>query len=269
MSSLEEWVMSNLLILWLILCKLWLNTSAIDPHHDGEIVWSGWGGHPHVEVQAVFTHLPVRVPHLATLEAGEWHVHILVAGVGVCNGFIHPCPWTLGLSTTETPLPYWWLSKRDAQESGDVAVVRHWQTHATDSTSTRLNDEVWIALRRAGREKERQEDDWGKKEKDGGLHDGVKDGLCGWSSDDDSLSNLGGQGLFCLPSALKTDKERKSKRGGEKCDYSKGVTENRLKEGGRNQMRKGQEARGSRKSGSVIKVDSQDWFRQFRPKSIF
>ncbi len=120
---------------------------------------------------------------------------------------MHPRPWTLGLRTTETPLPYWWFSEGDTQESGDKAVVWHWQGGAADSTRTCLNDEVCVTLGGAHGDKEKQEEDWGQK-KNGGLHDGGRDDLCGWRSVHDSFSSLGGRGLLCFPSVLQRERER-------------------------------------------------------------
>lgn len=105
------------------LSQWWLNTSAVDPHHDGEIVSFGGRRHPYVQVEAVFAHLSVWVPHLAALEAGECLVNILVAGVGVRVGLVQSGPRTLGDGRTETPLPYWRLSEGNTQEGFDVAAV--------------------------------------------------------------------------------------------------------------------------------------------------
>lgn len=38
---------------------------------------------------------------------------------------MHPRPRMLGLSATEAPLSYRWLSEGNAEKSGDVAVVGH------------------------------------------------------------------------------------------------------------------------------------------------
>lgn len=131
---------------------------------------SGRGGHPHIEVEAVLTHLSVRIPHLTALEARERRVYILIAGIGVFLGLVYSGPWTLGFRRTETALPYRGLAKGDAQKSSDVALVWHWQADAPNPTSVRLHNQVSLRLRRAGGDGERQEDDGGEEEKHRGLH---------------------------------------------------------------------------------------------------
>lgn len=108
---------------------------------------------------------------------------------------------------TETPLPYRRLSKGDSQKSSDVAPVRHWQADAANPACTCLNDEVCLALGEAGGDEKRKEEDWGEEEKYGGLHDGDKDGLYGWSCGRDFFSNQRGLCLLSFTSDLQTERE--------------------------------------------------------------
>lgn len=104
------------------------------------------------------------------MEAGERHVHILEAGVGVVVGLMHIRPRALGLSRTETQLPYWRFTKGDAKERGDVVSVWHRYASSADWTAACLHNEVPVALGGADGDEETQEEDRGK-EKHGALHD--------------------------------------------------------------------------------------------------
>ena len=142
----------------------------------------------------------------------------------------------------------------------DKASVRHLHAGSTDSTATRLDDEVRLALGGAGRDEERQEEDRGYGEKSEGPHDGGKHGFCGWSSSNVSLSSQGGQGLLSFPLDLHTEWYKGG--GGERDNViiDRRVMETRLKEVGINLMSNGMRAQ--RKSGSVStdKSNRNDYF---------
>lgn len=147
-----------------------LSTSTIDPHHDSEVVRSGRGGHPDIEVEAVLIHVSVRIPHLTALEAWECCVHILIARVGVFLGLDHSSPRTFGFWRTETAVSQWGLSKGDAQKSSYVALIRHQLADASNSTGTCLNNQVSLVLGEAEWDDESQEEDRGEEKNHSGLH---------------------------------------------------------------------------------------------------